>query len=229
MANKPVMPIMGGLTETDVDKWLAWTGGQPTVDWKSLKVATKDYETPNQMRPTYDVKGYNHRKSGLSDKFSKTDQLIPFKKRVWTHLKDTGLDTISYLPDMRKEMSCVIYDHSRYTLDSVREDSLAQAKLYDKYDKTNNTAAIAFLLDSLTPVLRETISERLEEADSFHVVWMELMNEIQVQSVERFEALKNEIKNRKTSTTRVKTWKHWPFTSVPEPWSLAMLDSTITT
>jgi transposase InsO family protein len=197
MALKPTKPIMGGLTQTDVDKWLAWTGGKPTEDWKSLKELTIDYETPNQMRPIYDVKGYNHRKTGLSDKFSKTDMLIPFKKRVWTHLKDNGLDTISYLPDMRKEMSCVIYDHSRYTLDSVREASVTQAALYDKYDTTNNTAAIAFLLDSLTPVLRETISERLEDKDTFHVVWMELMNEIQVQSVERFEALKNEIKNRK--------------------------------
>ncbi len=99
------------------------------------------------MRPIYDVKGYNHRKSGLSDKFNKTDLLIPFKKRVWTHLKDTGLDTISYLPDMRQDMSCVIYDHSRYTLDSVREASKIQVAKYDKYDTSNNTAAVAFLLD----------------------------------------------------------------------------------
>ncbi len=123
--------------------------------------------------------------------------MISFKKRVWTHLKDNGLDTISYLPDMRKEMSSVIYDHSRYTLDSAREASLIQVALCDKYDVTNNKAAVAFLLDSLTPALGETISERLEETDSFHVVWMELMNDIQVQSVERFEALKNEIKSRK--------------------------------
>jgi hypothetical protein len=69
--------------------------------------------------------------------------------------------------------------------------------LCDKYDVTNNTAAVAFLLDSLAPALGETMSERLEDKDSFHVVWMELMNEIQVQSVERFEALKMEIKNRR--------------------------------
>ncbi len=91
-----------------------------------METATVDFETPNQMRTIYNVKGYNHRKTGLSYKFNKTDTLIPFKKQVWTHLKDNGLDTITYLPDMRKEMSCVIYDHLRYTLDSARTASLYQ-------------------------------------------------------------------------------------------------------
>jgi hypothetical protein len=197
MALKPTKPTMGDLTQTGVDKWSAWTGGKPKLDWSGFETITVDFETPNQMRPIYDVKGYNHRKTGLSDKFNKTDTLIPFKKRVWTHLKDNGLDTITYLPDMRKEMSCVIYDHSRYTLDSARTDSLVQVALYDKYDVTNNTAAIAFLLDSLSPALAETISEKLEEKDSFHVVWLELMNEIQVQTIERIEAIKKQIKDRK--------------------------------
>jgi hypothetical protein len=197
MALKPTKPTMGDLTQTGVDKWSAWTGGKPKLDWSGFETIIVDFETPNQMRPIYDVKGYNHRKTGLSDKFNKTDTLIPFKKRVWTHLKDNGLDTITYLPDMRKEMSCVIYDHSRYTLDSARTDSLVQVALYDKYDVTNNTAAIAFLLDSLSPALAETISEKLEEEDSFHVVWLELMNEIQVQTIERIEAIKKQIKDRK--------------------------------
>jgi hypothetical protein len=69
--------------------------------------------------------------------------------------------------------------------------------LCDKHDVTNNAAAVAFLLDSLAPALGETMSEKLEEKDSFHVVWMELMNEIQVQSVEQFEALKTQIKSRR--------------------------------
>ena len=130
------------------------------------------------MCPIYDAKGYNHRESGLTSKFNKSNMLIPFKKRVWTHLKDNGLDLISCLPDMRNEMSCVIYDHLRYTNDSAKAASVTQAALYDKYDVTNNRAAVAFLLDSLSPALSETISKKLEESDSFHVVWLELMNEI---------------------------------------------------
>ena len=133
------------------------------------------------MRTIYDIKGYNnHCKSGLTTKFNKSNMLIPFKKRVWTHLKDNGLDSISYLPDMRNVMSCVIYDHSRYTLDSAKATSVVHAALYDKYAVTNNKAAVAFLLGSLSPALSKIIFKKLEEADSFHIVWLELMNEIQV-------------------------------------------------
>jgi hypothetical protein len=153
VAHKPKVPIMGGLTQMDQDKWSAWTGGRLNLTWTGFVVEIEDYETPNQLRTSYDVKGYNHRKSGLSVKFNKTDMLIPFKNVIWNHLKDNGLDTIAYLPDLRNEMSCVIYDHSRYTLESARMASGVQMALYDKYDNTNNTAAIAFLLDSLSPEL----------------------------------------------------------------------------
>jgi hypothetical protein len=133
MALKPTKPTTGDVSQIGVDTWAAWTGGKPKLDWSGFVTATLDFETPNQMRPFYDVEGYkNHRKTGLSDKFNKTDTLIPFKKRVWTHLKDTGLDTITYLPDIGNEMSCVIYDHSRYTLDSARTASLGQVASYDK-------------------------------------------------------------------------------------------------
>jgi hypothetical protein len=130
---KPTKLTMGDLTQTGVNKWAAWTGGKPKKDWSGFETATADYQTPNQMRPIYDVKRYNHRKTGLSDKFNKTDTLIPFKKQAWTHLKDNGLDKVTYLPDIWKEMSCVIYDHSHYTLDSAQMASLVQVALYDKY------------------------------------------------------------------------------------------------
>jgi hypothetical protein len=186
-----------GSHQTDQDKWSAWTGGCPNREWTGFEVEITDYKTPNQLRTSYDVKGYNHRKSGLSVKFNKTDMLVPFKKLIWNHLKDNGLDTIVYLPDLMNEMLCVIYDHSRYTLDSARTASGLQLALYDKYDNTNNTAAVAFLLDSLSSELNATITEKLEDSDSFHVVWLEIMNEIQVQTIERIEAIKKKIKDRR--------------------------------
>ena len=85
------------------------------------------------MGPIYDVKSYNHRKLELAAKFKKSDMLISFKKQVWTNLKDNGLDLISYLiPGMRNEISCVIYNHLRYILDSTKVASVVQASLYDK-------------------------------------------------------------------------------------------------
>ena len=130
-ALKPLEPAMGGLTQTKTNKYLAWTGGKPKVDWTGLvDKGLADYEMPNQqMHPVYNVKGYNYRKSGLTSKFNKCNMLIPFKKRVWTHLKDNGLDLISYLPDMRNEMWCVIYEHSRHTLESAKASSVKQAAL----------------------------------------------------------------------------------------------------
>ena len=82
-ALKPLEPTMGGQTETETDKWLAWTRGKPKVDWSGLADEhLADYKSPNQMRPVYDIKSYNHRKSSLTFKFNKCDMLIPFKKRV---------------------------------------------------------------------------------------------------------------------------------------------------
>jgi hypothetical protein len=121
VVHKPLEPIMGGLTQTDHDKWCAWTGGIPKLDWTGLEVEATDYDTPNQLRSIYNVKGYNHGKGGLSLKFNKTNQLVPFKKSIWNHLQENGLDTVTYLPDMRKVVSSVIYDHSRYTLESTRK------------------------------------------------------------------------------------------------------------
>jgi hypothetical protein len=197
VTHKPAMPIMGGLAQIDHDKFVAWTGGEPDAAWIGFKVPTPDFKSPNQLRSNNDVKGYNHRKLGLSTKFNKSDLLLPFKKLVQAHMKDTGLDTIAYLPDMRKKMSYVITDHARFTLDSAREGSVTQMKLYDKYDHSNNDAAKAFLLDSLAVDLKTTITELIDDDDSFHVVWLTLMNEIQTQSIERIESIKRQIKERK--------------------------------
>ena len=190
VTHKPAMPIMGGLAQLDTDKFVAWTGGEPDLTWTGFKVPTPDFKSPNQLRSTNDVKGYNHRKSGLSTKFKKNDPLLPFKKLVQAHMKDTGLDTIAYLPDMRQKMSYVITDHARFTLDSARTESVDQMKSYDKYDNSNNDAAKAFLLDSLAVDLKTTITELIDDDDSFHVVWLTLMNEIQTQTIERIESLK---------------------------------------
>jgi hypothetical protein len=195
--HKPVEPVMGGLAQLEQDKFVAWTGGEPDVTWTGFKVATADFKSPNQIRSTNDVKGYNHRKSGLTTKFSKTDLLLPFKKLIQAHMKDTGLDTVAYLPDMRKKMSNVITDHARFTLDSARKGSVDQMKSYDKYDHSNNDAATAFLLDSLSVDLKVTITELIDDDDSFHVVWLTLMNEIQTQTIERIESIKRQIKDRK--------------------------------
>jgi hypothetical protein len=51
MALRPKEPIVGAITQTDTDKWLAWTDGKPKADWTGLEDVSPDCETPNQMRP----------------------------------------------------------------------------------------------------------------------------------------------------------------------------------
>ena len=133
-----------------------------------------------QTHPACDVKGCNHWKTGLSANFKKLDFLIPFKKQVWTCLKDNGLDSMQHLPGARNEMSRVICDHSCCALDSAGVASEAQALQHDKHDFTNDAAAVAFLLDLLTPALAEITSKKMEEMDSLRVAWLELINKIQV-------------------------------------------------
>ena len=118
-------------------------------------------------------------------------------------------------------MSCVIYNHSCYTLNSARGVSKVQALLYDNNDVTKNKAALAFLLDPLDPALSETISEKLEKSNSFHVVWLELTNESQVQTAESIESIKREIKDHKPrGIIHDKTWRKWLFPFVLELWSV---------
>ena len=64
MSHQPAKPIMGGLDQID-NKLVAWTGGEPYAAWTAFKTAILAHRSPNQLRTTNDVKGYNHRKEGL--------------------------------------------------------------------------------------------------------------------------------------------------------------------
>ncbi|KAI2490922.1 hypothetical protein MHU86_23638 [Fragilaria crotonensis] len=120
---------------------------------------------------------------------------------VWDHLVNCGMDTIAYLPDPESSsvMTNVVRSHSRYTVASAKTLSSQQILRYDKYDKLNDLAATKFLLSSLHPALMSKIKEKMDDDDSFHVVWLELIKTIQSTSIERFEDLKAAIKARHPS------------------------------
>ncbi len=102
-AVKPTKPKNGDVVTNTDGKWDVWTGGKPKEDWSGLdNNAAKTYESPNQLRSTYAgsaQKGYNYRKTGLVTKFGSDDDLPTFQEAVMEHLIDTGMDTISHLPD----------------------------------------------------------------------------------------------------------------------------------
>ncbi|KAI2491647.1 hypothetical protein MHU86_22930 [Fragilaria crotonensis] len=216
VAVKPVNPIMGDVILLSKDSWSAWTGGKPKADWTGLDPSAPTESTsPNQLRPVFvsaAQKGYNHRRTGMTTLFKPADDLISFQNSVWNHLVDTGMDSIAYIPDPTdtEKMTNVVKSHARYTVQSAQQLIEKQLELYDKYDKTNDKAARTYLLASLTPLLSNKVTEKLDESDPFPIVWLQFLKAIQSTSIERFEDLKSSIKLRLPSQYPGKTWNSSP-------------------
>ncbi|KAI2491268.1 hypothetical protein MHU86_6243 [Fragilaria crotonensis] len=107
-------------------------------------------------------------------------------------------------------MTNVVKSHARYTVQSAQQLIEKQLELYDKYDKTNDKAARTYLLASLTPLLSNKVTEKLDESDPFPIVWLQFLKAIQSTSIERFEDLKSSIKLRLPSQYPGKTWNSSP-------------------
>jgi hypothetical protein len=88
----------------------------------------------------------------LEIKFGHDDDLTSFQDAVMDHLIDTGMDSISYLPDPKDAMKMisVVTSHSRFTISSMRTHLGTLEPLFDDYDCMNDKAAKHFLLDSLS-------------------------------------------------------------------------------
>ena len=212
---KPTEPNNGGVLSNPDGKWDVWTGGKPKYDWSGLDInAATTFESPNQLRSTYASsaqKGYNYRKTGLQIKFGHDDDLTSFQDAVMDHLTDTGMDSISYLPDPKDatKMISVITSHSRFTISSVRTHSGTLEPLFDDYDRMNDKAAKRFLLDSLSKELGALIKKKTQDDDTFVIVWMLILQSIQSTSIEVFEEIKNRIKSRHPSQSFVRIWRSW--------------------
>ena len=196
-------PIMGGVTTLNDYERAYWTAGKPKADWSGLDDhAPQFYTTPNQLRPMTGkamASSYNYRKTGLDTKFHKKGDLAAFKKTCWTHFQDCGLDTIAYLPDPadRTVMINVVENHARVSKDYAKTEGARQAGRYDGFDHENDKAATAWLLDSLDETLRQAVDIKVKPGDTFPLVWMYLITNIQALSVDRFNNMKDRIRNAK--------------------------------
>ena len=111
------------------------------------------------------------------------------------------MDTIAYLadPEDPTKMTNVVKSHARYTVDTAKVLSQAQILKYDKYDRTNDVAAKAYLLASIEASLSNKVEEKLEEGDTFPIVCLQLIKTIQSTLLQRFEDIKQSIKKRHPS------------------------------
>ena len=201
----PTTPLIGGLYEHTTNKWTAWTGGQPNHNWDNLDlVARGQYKNPNQFRyqdPSYDSKGYNRRAIASETKFEKGDDLRTFKLDVTKHFVKHGMDSITYLndPENSTEMISVIDNHARFTVETARNKSAIFVNKFDKYDDSNNEAALEYLLGSLGPTLLQSVRDDLEPTDPFTVVWLIIIKNIQSTSIDTYQDMKNQIRALKPS------------------------------
>ena len=147
--------------------------------------------TALQYRPfgSSSVKGYTSRIRGLKAKFSKEGELEVFVTEVFDHLKQTELDTITYLPDPanNKEMLSVVEHHGRFTLDYTKAQACIIINDWDKYDKENDAEATLFLLNSLHSNLKKSVQQIMKEGDTFTKIWITIMRKCNQNSLKYFK------------------------------------------
>jgi hypothetical protein len=120
-----------------------WTGLDPS--------APKALVTKAQFRATSALvatatKAEIYRKSSLTVKFARTDDLINFEYAVWLHLVNTGMDYIACPVEDMLMVPCVT-SHGRFTVDSTKKLVAKQVLLNDCYDMSNDCEANEFLLN----------------------------------------------------------------------------------
>jgi hypothetical protein len=147
-------PIMGNLIRIDDETLVAWVGGKPLVGWKGLDPSIKTHPTPNMYRniPTKDAKSYSYRIKGEETKFGVKGDLRAFSRKVFTHLKRYGMDTISYVPDPVNPnvMESIVEKPNLFTKNYVLTQYNSYEQFYDDYDLINAAAAKDYLMSLWT-------------------------------------------------------------------------------
>lgn len=111
-----------------------------------------------------------------------------------------GMDPITYLPDPadpKKKMVSILYDHSLFTLESTQEAEKDQLARYDSHDHLNSQDAALFLRRSLDEDLETQLSENCSSEETFCMMWFHLCQILGSVSVDKFERIKDRIKDRK--------------------------------
>ena len=147
---------------------------------------------------TSDSKGYLIRSTGLTSKFSMSHDVLQFQGNVWHHLITHGMDTIAYLQDSTDSSKVinVIDNLSRFTADLKTTKKAADIfyNKFDKHDLSNDSAAKAFLLDSLKDKFATIVIRKIKEEDSFAMVWLKMIKLVVAPSLDRWDIIKDKIK-----------------------------------
>jgi hypothetical protein len=192
---------MGGLTNSQ-SSIIAWTGGMPKADWSRLNPGAKQKPSKSTQHRSCDssaaaLKQDILRRNGTTEKFSKGKDIDVFLRKVWQHFKYHGMDTITYLPDPIDPatiMSSVVEMHSRFSMEYAAAALATQAKLYDKYDVSNDSDATNFLMESVDDEIFKELDLVCGDDKYFPIVFLEFMKIARTVTVERINQLKAQIR-----------------------------------
>ena len=129
--DEPPKPNMGGLVALSKTEWTAWTGNGTNLSLTGLGLIPTDctyHVSPNQLCPALALSAqiaYNYHCTGLAKVHQytiTTGDLSAFQNAVWKHLQNSGMDTMSYLPDPKDptKMTSVVTNHARFTLRTTK-------------------------------------------------------------------------------------------------------------
>ena len=206
---KPANPVMGTTEETypGSESYYYAFGGAPKGDWSGIKDPSARLVSDMCCRPTDRVsgqKGTIARQKGLEAKYSQGVKLSDFQKQVMDHLKDFGLDTVSYLPDPQGnsrslDVLSVVSHHARFT--GNMEKSIQSCKdistKYDPWDKRHDNEAVKFLMNSLDTSVKEGFDSFQEEGDTFTATWLKPIHYLITTSSKTYDELKDRIRKKK--------------------------------
>ena len=187
--------------------WNCLVGGKPLADWSRLsprQINRIEYTTRfRPLNPILDVKGLTARTKGLEQKFKKGDDLIIFQSKIWKHLVEHGLDTIAYLenPSDITDVLDTVNNHTRFVSDTAKTETAIDnfKNEFDDMDRTNDTAATTFLLNSLDPSIADDLVEDTDINDTFTKVWLQFIRALCTNSLNRYDNIKNQIRAKDPS------------------------------
>jgi len=158
----PPTPKIGGLVKVSDTLSIPWTGGVPSAAWDAsgnLKASFFSCYRPAPGSTDYSKTMIAVTKP-IDKKFEVGDSTYPlaaFESAVWTHLRNTGMDSIFHVFDVDAvEMVEIVHRHSRFLLSHVRDfvagkSDMSQKDSYDSYDVENLSLSRAFFLKVLAP------------------------------------------------------------------------------
>ena len=173
----------------------------PLANWSKLSPIQPnciEYTTRfRPLNPILDVKRLTARTKGIDQKFKKNDDLLIFQLKIWKHLVEHGLDTVAYLmnPSNMTTVLDVVNNQTCFVSDIAKTESAIEdfALESDDMDRTNDTAATAFFINSLDPSVADDLVQDTEISDTFTSMWLKFIRSLCTNLLNRYKNIKAQI------------------------------------